>query len=182
MHVKDLNGHFLLVNRKFEEVVGLRSPEILGKTSFDLFPRNASAYHASDRQVIETGDASEAEEILSTDRGDRVFLTTKSVLSDESGEPYALFGNSAEITDRKQAESDLREMQAELAHLNRVMTVGELTASIAHEINQPLAAILMNGNAVLRWLALDPPNLAKARDSAELIIRDGVYFSSYLKI
>lgn len=173
IHVKDLDGHFLLVNRKFEEVVGLQSQEILGKTSFDLFPRNASDYRAIDRQVIETGGASETEEILTTDRGDRVFLATKSVLSDESGEPYALFGISAEITDRKQAESDLREMQAELAHLNRVMTVGELTASIAHEINQPLAAIVMNGNAALRWLALDPPNLAKVRDSAELIIRDG---------
>ena len=172
IHVKDLDGHFLLVNRKFEEVVGLKSQEILGKTSFDLFPLNAGAYD-DDRQLIETGTASETEEVLTTDRGDRVFLTTKSLLSDESGKPYALFGISAEITDRKRAEFDLREMQAELAHLNRVMTVGELTASIAHEINQPLAAIVMNGNAALRWLALDPPNLAKARDSAELIIRDG---------
>ena len=173
IHVKDLNGHLLLVNRKFEEVVGLRSEEILGKTSFDLFPRNATIYHAGDRQVIETGSASETEEILTTDRGDRTFLTTKSLLSNENGEPYALFGISAEITDRKKAESDLRQMQAALAHLNRVMTVGELTTSIAHEINQPLAAIVMNGNAALRWLALDPPNIAKARDSAELIIRDG---------
>lgn len=173
IQVKDLDGRFLLVNRKFEEVIGLRSQEILGKTSFDLFPLNASEYDAGDRQVIETGSASEAEEILKTERGDRVFLTTKSLLSDESGAPYALFGISAEITERKQAESDLREMQAELAHLNRVMTVGELTASIAHEINQPLAAIVMNGNAALRWLALDPPNLARARDSAELILRDG---------
>lgn len=173
IHVKDLDGRFLLVNRKFEEVIGLESQEILGKTSFDLFPRNASAYDAVDRELIETGSVSETEEILTTDRGDRVFLATKSLLSNESGEPYALFGISAEITDRKQAESDLREMQAELAHLNRVMTVGELTASIAHEINQPLAAIVMNGNAALRWLALDPPNLVRARDSAELIIRDG---------
>jgi len=173
IHVKDLNGHFLLVNRKFEEVVGLQSQEILGKTSLDLFPRNASVYDAGDREVIETGSASETEEILTTDHGNRVFLTTKSLLSNESGEPYALFGISAEITDRKKAESDLREMQTTLAHLNRVMTVGELTTSIAHEINQPLAAIVMNGNAALRWLALDPPNIAKARDSAELIIRDG---------
>ena len=173
IHVQDLEGRFVLVNRKFEEVVGLRSEEILGKTSFDLFPLNASAYDASDRQVIETGSASETEEILTTDRGHRVFLTTKSLLSNESGKPYALFGISAEITDRKKAESDLREMQAALAHLNRVMTVGELTTSIAHELNQPLAAIVMNSNAALRWLALDPPNLAKTRDSAELIIRDG---------
>jgi PAS domain S-box-containing protein len=173
IHVKDLDGRFLLVNRKFEEMVGLRSQEILRKTAFDLFPGNASVYQAADREVIETGEALETEKILTTDRGDRVFLATKSLLSDESGKPYALFEISTEITERKQAESDLREMQAELAHLNRVMTVGELTASIAHEINQPLAAIVMNGNAALRWLALDPPNLAKARDSAELIIRDG---------
>jgi signal transduction histidine kinase len=53
------------------------------------------------------------------------------------------------------------------------MTVGELAASIAHEINQPLAAIVWNARAALRWLALDPPNLVKARDSAELISRDG---------
>jgi len=173
IHVQDLDGHFVLVNRKFEEVVGLRSHEILGKTSFDLFPLNAAAYDASDRQVIETGSVSETEEVLTTERGDRVFLTTKSLLSDESGKPYALFGISAEITERKKAEADLREMQAELAHLNRVMTVGELAASIAHEINQPLAAIVWNANAALRWLALDPPNLAKAHDSAELVIRDG---------
>jgi PAS domain S-box-containing protein len=173
IHVKDLDGRFLLVNRQFEEIVGLRLEEILGKTAFDLFPVNARVYHAADREVIETGEALETEKILTTDRGDRIFLATKSLLSDESGKPYALFEISTEITERKRAESDLREMQAELAHLSRVMTVGELTASIAHEINQPLAAIVMNGNAALRWLALDPPNLAKARDSAELIIRDG---------
>jgi PAS domain S-box-containing protein len=173
IHVKDLDGRFLLVNRKFEQVVGLGSEEILGKTSFDLFPKNASAYQLSDLELIETGGPSETEETLNTDDGNRVFLTTKSLLSDETGKPYALFGISADITERKQAEAELRDMQAELAHLNRVMTVGELTASIAHEINQPLAAIVMNGNAALRWLALDPPNLVKVRDSAELIIRDG---------
>jgi PAS domain S-box-containing protein len=79
----------------------------------------------------------------------------------------------AQGVERKRTQGALREMQSELAHLNRVLTVGELTTSIAHEINQPLAAISMNGNAALRWLALDPPNLVKARDSAELIIRDG---------
>ncbi len=173
IHVQDLDGRFVLVNRRFEEVVGLQSREILGKTSFDLFPQNASSYEASDRQVIETGSVSETEELFTTDLGHRVFLTTKSLLSNESGKPYALFGISTEITDRKKAESDLREMQAGLAHLNRVMTVGELTTSIAHELNQPLAAIVMNANAALRWLALDTPNIAKTRDSANLIIRDG---------
>jgi PAS domain S-box-containing protein len=171
IHVKDLDGHYVLVNRKFEEVVGLPWQQIIGKTVSDLFPSNTTA-HNIDRQVIETGATSESEEVLTTERGNRVFLTTKTLLSDESGKPYALFGISADITERKKAEADLREMQAELAHMNRLMTVGELTASIAHELNQPLAAIAWNANAALRWLALDPPNLVKARDSAELIIRD----------
>lgn len=173
IHVKDLEGHFLLVNRSFEQVTGLAQKDVLGRTSFDLFPNNAPDYHSVDHQVIETGHAVETEEILTTECGDRIFLTTKSLLSNEMGKPYRLFGISTEITERKRAEATLRETQAELAHLNRVMTVGELTASIAHEINQPLAAIVMNGNAALRWLALDPPNISKARDSADLIIRDG---------
>ncbi len=78
----------------------------------------------------------------------------------------------AQGVERKRTQDTLRETQAELAHMNRVMTVSELTASIAHEVSQPLAAIAMNANAARRWLALDPPNLDRARDSAELIIRD----------
>ena len=77
------------------------------------------------------------------------------------------------VIERKRAEEALRQTQAELTRMSRVMTVGELTSSIAHEINQPLAAIVMNGNAALRWLALDPPDVARARSSAELILRDG---------
>jgi PAS domain S-box-containing protein len=174
IHVKDLDGHFLLVNRSFEQVVGLTPQEILGKTSFDLFSENnARAYHDVDRKVIETGSALETEEVLTTEQGDRIFLTTKSPLYDEDGKPYALFGISTEITEHKLAEATLQETRAELAHFNRVMTVGELTTSIANEINQPLASIVMNGNAALRWLELDPPNIAKARASTDLIIRDG---------
>jgi PAS domain S-box-containing protein len=73
----------------------------------------------------------------------------------------------------KLAEEALRQAQADLAHVNRVTTMGELTASLAHEVNQPLSAIAANGHACLRWLSADPPNLAKAREAAERIIRDG---------
>jgi signal transduction histidine kinase/ligand-binding sensor domain-containing protein len=75
--------------------------------------------------------------------------------------------------ERKRAEDALRKAQAELARVNRVSTMGELTASLAHEINQPLAAIVANGEACLRWLKAEPANVDEARESARKIIRDG---------
>jgi predicted ATPase/signal transduction histidine kinase len=72
-----------------------------------------------------------------------------------------------------QKEVSLRETQAELAHVSRVTTMGELAASIAHEVNQPLLGIIANANAGLRWLAGVSPNLAEAREAIRRIIRDG---------
>jgi C4-dicarboxylate-specific signal transduction histidine kinase len=80
-------------------------------------------------------------------------------------------GTVIDETERKRAEEALREAQAELAHVTRVTTVGAMTASIAHEINQPLGAVVNNASACLRWLAAD--NLEEARQSAALIIADG---------
>jgi C4-dicarboxylate-specific signal transduction histidine kinase len=71
-----------------------------------------------------------------------------------------------DLTERKRAE-------AELAHANRVATMGQLTASIAHEVNQPLAATLLNAENAVRWLAHEPPNLEKIRQSIDRIINDG---------
>jgi C4-dicarboxylate-specific signal transduction histidine kinase len=78
-----------------------------------------------------------------------------------------------DITDRRRAAEALRQAQADLAHVSRVTTMGELTTSIAHEVNQPLAGIVTNASACLRWLAGDTPNLEEAREAARRIIRDG---------
>jgi signal transduction histidine kinase len=78
-----------------------------------------------------------------------------------------------QLTERKRTEQALREAQAELAHVTRVMTMGELTALIAHEINQPLAAVVTNANACLRWLMGPIPNLDEAREALARIVRDG---------
>ena len=75
--------------------------------------------------------------------------------------------------ERSRAEHALREAQAELAHVTRVMTMGELAASIAHEINQPLAAVVTNANACLRWLTGPIPNLDEGRAAVARIARDG---------
>jgi len=81
------------------------------------------------------------------------------------------YGTVVDFHDRMQAEEDLRITQAELAHVNRVMTMGELTASIAHEVNQPLAAIIASGDSCTAWLASEPPNLDKARAAASRMIQ-----------
>ena len=74
----------------------------------------------------------------------------------------------------------LQEVQTELAHVTRVMTLGELTASIAHEVNQPLAAIVTNGNACLRWLGGASPNLTEARQAVDRIIKDSYRASAVI--
>jgi C4-dicarboxylate-specific signal transduction histidine kinase len=70
-------------------------------------------------------------------------------------------------------ERQLRELQTALAHVHRVTTMGQLAASIAHELKQPLAALMISGNTSLRWLAKDPPELDEARQSVELMMKDG---------
>jgi len=90
-----------------------------------------------------------------------------------SGEPIEVLGTHVDVTERRRAEEALRQAQAALAHVTRLTTMGEMTASIAHEINQPLSGIVSNGSACLRWLAGDSPNLEEARESARRIVRDG---------
>jgi len=93
-----------------------------------------------------------------------------SLVPGTEGVPQFILGIVENITERKKAEEALSLAQAELAHVSRVMTMGELTASIAHEVNQPLAAIMTNGDACLNWLKRTPPDLEKARAAVEHII------------
>ena len=97
-----------------------------------------------------------------------------------SGELEEYVGAVMDLTQQKRAEdelrrkeADLRKSQAELAHVTRVTTMGELAASIAHEVNQPLAGIVTNGMACIRWLGAERPNLDEAKQSVNRIIRDG---------
>jgi len=78
-----------------------------------------------------------------------------------------------QIAERKQAEEALQQAQSDLAHANRVSSMGELTASLAHEIRQPIAAAIVNANTCLRWLSRDQPDLEKARAAASRIEQDG---------
>jgi C4-dicarboxylate-specific signal transduction histidine kinase len=93
-----------------------------------------------------------------------------------SGDVVQFVGSMIDVTERKRAEEErerLRQAQADLARVNRVTTMGELTASLAHEVNQPIAAVVTNADACLRWLAGETPNLEEARAAAARIVKDG---------
>ena len=90
----------------------------------------------------------------------------------QDGRPECL-GAIQDVTQRHLAEETLDKVRSELAHVTRVMSLGALTASIAHEVNQPLAGIVTNASTCLRMLAADPPNVEGARETARRTIRDG---------
>ncbi|HEX6729331.1 MAG TPA: ATP-binding protein, partial [Pyrinomonadaceae bacterium] len=97
-------------------------------------------------------------------------------VSEVRGEPVELVGTHVDVTARKRAEEErerLHQLEADLAHLNRVSMLGELTASLAHEINQPITGTITNANACIRWLTREKPDLEQARLTVERIKRDG---------
>jgi C4-dicarboxylate-specific signal transduction histidine kinase len=94
-------------------------------------------------------------------------------LRDGKGKIIKWYGISTDIEDRKRAEEERETLRQDLAHMNRVTTMGELTASLSHELKQPIAASVMNANACLRWLMRDQPDLDEARQAANRIVEDG---------
>jgi PAS domain S-box-containing protein len=101
-----------------------------------------------------------------------------------SGDLLEYVGTSIDVTERKRADEErerLRQAQADLARVNRVTTMGELTVSLAHEVNQPIAAAITNANTCMRWLAADTPNLEEARAAAMRIVNDGTRAAEIIK-
>jgi PAS domain S-box-containing protein len=117
--------------------------------------------------------------------GSQVYVRTSGKpFFDVAGRFLGYRGTATDITAvirADQAEQALRKAQAELAHVTRVTMLGELTASIAHEVNQPLAAVVANAEASLRWLNRETPDLAAARRSVEWVINDGCRASEVIR-
>jgi PAS domain S-box-containing protein len=97
-----------------------------------------------------------------------------------SGELVQFVGSSTDVTERKRSEEALRQAQADLARVSRVTTMGELTASLAHEVNQPITAAVTDANTCLRWLTPDHPNVEEAREAASRIVKDAVRASDII--
>src|SRR5580704_7485843 len=137
----------------------------------------ASADQDALAQVSATGSCRSYEKEYFRKDGTRVPILIAGALFEWKRDQGVAF--VIDMTDRKRAEENLRaseqrllEAQMALAHVTRVTMLGELTASIAHEVNQPLAAVVANAEACLRWLDRDPPDVAGARRSAEWVIED----------
>jgi PAS domain S-box-containing protein len=113
IYLKDLEGRFRLVNRQVEIILNRTAAEIVGKTSFDLFPKDAAErLHANDLRVLEAGAPLTVEETVPVHDGQSTFLLTRFPLRDASGKMYAIGGVSTDITKRKRAEDEVKRTQA----------------------------------------------------------------------
>jgi PAS domain S-box-containing protein len=130
------------------------------------------------RSSVAKGDAFEYEtrQRRGADSEYRWFQVRVVPVRDRRGKVVKWCGLATDIEDSKRAEQErerLHQLEAELAHINRVSMLGELTASIAHEVNQPLSGVVSNGSACLRWMGGEMPNMEEAREAARRIVRDG---------
>jgi PAS domain S-box-containing protein len=119
------------------------------------------------------GFTMEARFLRARDGAYRWHLNRAVAVRDSEGNILRFVCTSTDVHDWRQAQEELRDTQAELAHMARVLTMGELTASIAHEVNQPLGAIVTSAGACKRWLAAKPPKMERARRALERIANDG---------
>jgi len=172
--VRDLESRVIFWNRGAENTYGWTAEEAIGRVTHELLKtRFPVSQEAVDVALQERGEW-EGELTHITRQGTAIVVTSRqSLRRDERGVAAAILEINRDITERKRAEEALRKAQTELAHVTRVMTMGELTASIAHEINQPLSGIVTNASACRRWLAGATPNLDEARDAVGRILRDG---------
>jgi PAS domain S-box-containing protein len=172
--VRDMNDRIRYWNRGAEELYGWIQKEAIGQVSHELMQTNFPAPLKVINEELLGRGRWEGELVQTKRDGTQVRVASRwSLQRDEQGRPAAILETNNDITERKRAEDSLQKTQAELAHVTRLTTLGELTASIAHEVNQPLAAIVTNSNASLRWLASEPPNLDKSRQAIGRIIKDG---------
>ena len=172
--VRDMSDRISYWNRGAEELYGWKRKEAIGQVSHQLMQTKfPGPLKAINEELLSTGRW-EGELVHTMRDGTQVRVASRwSLQRDEQGRPAAILETNNDITERKRAEEALQKAQAELAHVTRLTTLGELTASIAHEVNQPLAAIVTSSNTSLRWLASQPPNLDKTRQALGRIINDG---------
>jgi PAS domain S-box-containing protein len=171
------DGAVDFVNERLLEFTGLSSDDIL---EWDwqsiLHPDDSARFVAAWRRAVKDRQSIESEvRVRGADGRYCWFLMRNVPLRDEAGAVVKWYGSGIEIEDRKRAEQErerLRQLEADLAHMNRVSMMGELAGSLAHEIKQPIAAAAINANVCARWLRRDTPDIAEASEAASRMISD----------
>ncbi|HXI72066.1 MAG TPA: PAS domain-containing protein, partial [Verrucomicrobiae bacterium] len=172
--VRDMNNVITYWNHGAEEFYGWTAAETVGKVTTHqllqtVFPVPLDEIN---QELLRTGRW-EGELMHIRADGIQVAVASRwSLRRDEHGRPVAILETNNDITERKRAEAALRQAQADLAHMTRLTTMGELTASIAHEVNQPLTAVVNNANASISLLPTGAPNLEEVRVALAEIIDD----------
>jgi two-component system, LuxR family, sensor kinase FixL len=172
--VRDVNDVITYWNRGAEELYGWTRTEAVGEVSHDLtqtvFPAPLDEIMAE----LTRTERWEGELVHTRRDGTKVVVASRwSLQRDTQGRPAGTLETNNDTTERKRAEDALQQTQTELAHVMRVTALGEIAASIAHEINQPLAAIVADANACLHWLAADRIPVDKVREALAAIVTDG---------
>jgi PAS domain S-box-containing protein len=166
IYAKRRDGRYIYLNHEMEVTCDVTREQALGKTDFELFPREiAEQYRTNDLAAMMTGKLTEAEERVMGPSGERLVLSKKVPLISSDGKIEGMCGISTDITDLRQTELALREavLNLEGERDNKLMNIEAVTASITHEVRQPLAAIAMNGGAALQFLERVPLDIDRAR-------------------
>jgi PAS domain S-box-containing protein len=169
------DGSIDFINQRLLDFFGRSMKDVQGWSWGPLLhPDDLTRILGEWQAAIATGEPMESEVRLRRRNGDYLWFLIRNVpLRDELGNIVNWYGTAIDIEERKRAEEALREAQSDLARVSRATTMGELTASLAHEVNQPIAAAVTSANSCIYWLAADVPNLDKARAAAERIVNDG---------
>jgi PAS domain S-box-containing protein len=168
-------------NAQAETMFGWKRDEALGRTLSELFiPHRYREPHDKGLQhFLSTGEGpllNRRIEIVALRRDGTEFPVEVSIVPYQIDGNWEFSGFVRDITDKKVAEASAvrhREMEMELAHANRVATMGQLSASIAHEVNQPIGAAVTNAHAALRWMRATPPNMDEVRQALNRIVSNG---------
>ncbi|MBB3741996.1 hypothetical protein FHX10_001489 [Rhizobium sp. BK591] len=169
------DGRLEYFNRNLIDYVGLPFEEIVGFGFYRMFhPDDVEPMRMAWDDIVASKKSRPVDARIRRADGEyRWFNLRQSPLLDSDGNVVRWYGVVVDIEDRKRAEESLRQSQSELAHVTRMTATGELAVSIAHEVNQPLMAIVTNAGTCLRWLQPGHTDLEQARLAAERIVRDG---------
>jgi len=163
-------------NARFLEYTGFDADQVMGRDGFTKVRHPDDVDRAVQEWLscIETGASFQIEvrKFHAADATYRWCMANARPLRDERGRIVKWYGTVVDMHDWRQAQEELRHTQDKLAYMMRVTTMGELTASIAHEVNQPLSGIITNAGTCLRMLAANPPDVDGACETARRTIRD----------